>query len=562
VKKIKAGLLGTALILLFAPSVLRAQTTQLLNAVVEPDYTLTLDQSLPVDTRLYDSVDLSVPQDVGSRNLDYEFVKAYDSIGPVVSTEKEPGRYLLKFNSQNNGIQGMHIIYKVKPTLLSATSVFYDLTPQVDDIFLKSPTLTLTYPSSLKLIDSDPPSISDSPVQVAYPLTPNGGLFLISFLKNPLPSGYTTATEGIFHIVGTPAQVERLVRIVHPLTFAKQAFTDTLGNFGHDEVWVVVNNLSGQGGLVVDAGGIMRGNKVIEVDPEDLTNGSNDTVMGELILHELTHSVVQKNTFHKEEKVANWFDEGMAVFIEHYFGKKYLHDPDYFIAPGPDGTNWVYQDLYQHFSENDVLKRYQKPFAYDVPKTSADVDDFYTHAGLVFENFHALVGDEGMKTFMQKLNQLHSSGTDCLMCDTNRILGIMSQMTGWTSDQLLFPYKGLPTFHGKIQPFIRNKLTQNEIDAILANYAKNKPLTKPSPAVIKPTTVIVDEPVKVTPIEETPQPVPVEVEDVQDAQKVQGDTRLGFVIVITALLVLGIGGVIFIRGLHGKGKSNPMDRVG
>ena len=85
------------------------------------------------------------------------------------------------------------------------------------------------------------------------------------------------------------------------------------------------------------------------------------------------------------------------------------------------------------------------------------------------------VNDTGMRDFISRLAKLHSCSYGFTTCDTHKILGIMSDISGLTQDQILFPYRNDPNFSQDVKPLVRNKLTQSEVDKILSDYTKQNP---------------------------------------------------------------------------------------
>ncbi len=457
----------------FLFSIAQAQTTQTMVGKINPDLSVTLDWSLPLDTDSYSDLNLTLPTNLGFMGIDYTLQSAYDAFGPIEPTAKGNATYNLRFNHLMAGVQGIHTVTHVLPAFVSPFFIGYDFTPMTDEFLFKSPTLDLTYPTSLRLIGSEPAYASASnPVHIAYPNNPNAGLIEVNFLKSPLPAGYVSVDQGIYTIVGSAVNVERVRKLVKGLDALPDAFRKILGTFGLDHVYIIVASFSGKGNFGTELGALKRSNDLIIFDTGNFVNGGDDVTLRETVVHELTHSVVSLNAYRTEEKFAPWFDEGMSVFMQHQVGREYLNDTDYYVAPGEDGKLEVFQNLFQHFSLKAVRARYEKPFVFEEP-TSGDaaINDFYTHAGLVFEHFYAVAGGQGMHALLDKMGRLGTCSTDeAPLCDTDRILAVMSGISGLSKDQLLFPYKGDANFNAEIKQYIREPLTQAEIDAILSKY--------------------------------------------------------------------------------------------
>ncbi len=464
----------------FLFSISHAQTTQVISGQINADLSALVDHSLPLDTNQYNNIDYIIPNDVGIMGINYSFLNAYDNSGPAIVTSKGNLKYNLKFNKDYMGVQSMHVKYNVPPAFVSPVFIGYDFSPVLDEIFLIKPALDLSYPANLELISSNPTYTGVNPIHIEY-ADKHNGLIEVNFLRKPLPADYIRSDVGMFTIIGKPSQVDRLKRIAGNLKFLPDSMRQMLGVFDLDRIYLIVADFSGKGHFFSEVGAFRRSDNIFIIDPTNFTSEASDITFGEMIIHEITHSIVYRNTYNKEEKFAPWFDEGMSVFAAQTLGEKYLGDTEYYISPGPDGSPWVWQELFQRFSEKQLLDRYNKNFDFDVPAEGLNgnldnINDFYTHTGIVIKNFYLKVGDQGMRTFMKRMSQFHSCGYTKDQCDTNKIIALMSELSGLTRDQLLFPYKGDSDFKNKIKPLIRNKLTQDQTDKILDEYnVKIKP---------------------------------------------------------------------------------------
>ncbi len=444
-----------------------AQVQQKISGHIDGNMDANISEYLSNDTNLYSSLNFLLPVNVGISAVNYKLIGASDSAGPIQYSYKGNYEYNFPFNRTGLGFQDVRIDFKVPPALVSPTFVGFDFAPLVG---LKDTTLNITYPLSLEFIGSKPESSTRDKVSVHYPESQSAGIVEINFIQKNLPEGYRKVEEGRFVIVGTEDEIANLRKVVAPLSFLPELYTDTLGKFDLDKIWIFSANFAGKGNFLHDAGAFMRSDNIILMDKSVFTNSLMTTLeMQKTIIHELTHSIVQRNTFHGEEKYTPWFDEGIAVFVENYAADKYLVGKDYWIAENEQGQPAVFLDYSFRFTRDQLIQRYKEGnFYYDVPKNDKVVNDFYYHAGLVFYNFF-LKTDGDLKSFVARLATLYSSGANCNTCDTNRILKIMEEMSGMTREQILFPYKNDPDFQSKISyPLIvRDQYTQEEVDKML-----------------------------------------------------------------------------------------------
>jgi len=446
-----------------------AEESQKIIVSVDPN---TLDayvnHSLPLNTNEYTSVDVSVPKDVGMMKIGYEFLGAFDSGGRIIAEKQGDKTYRLTTNIRNKGDQAIFSQFKVPVAYNTPAFVGYDFTVFTDALFLKKPYLEMNIPSSLEFLSSDPIAIQSNSIHIDYPIGANKGIIQLNFIYSELPADFVKKEVGIFTLIGTESEVKKLEAAVENLSYINQIFGEMVGDFNIDSIMISSADLSGKGGFYTDAGAFAREPNIIIFDKENLKNISNYDLQT-TIVHEIAHLVILDKVFSGEEKEAAWFDEGIAVFFQNYAMDDFFNKEGYWIEKDENGIESVYWSNYQRFTKEQLKERYKGQFYFDIPKDSSMINDFYTHSGLVFTNFYFLTGKEGMKKLFTELSMLNSSGVNCNGCDTKKIINIMENISGRSEEELLFPYRNDPEFDVKVSPLVRESLTQEQVDSILAN---------------------------------------------------------------------------------------------
>ncbi len=456
---------------IFITSFVSATGTQSIVGTIDEDLNVNFNQSLPVDTNEYGSVDVAIPQNIGYMKAKYNFLSAYDAKGKATIKPMNNGILRLTFNEFSKGVQDMNVNFETTPSFNTPVFAGYDFTVFTDDPFLKSPSLKITYPSSLEFIGSSPRSSASQSVQISYPESKYAGPIYLNFLKNPLPQGYIRKESGIFTLVGTEKEVTILERTVQNLTFIPEMYAGFMDDFPLDRIWIITADLSGRGDFFTESGGFARDPHVIIMERSMLMQLAQKQFpdLQAMIVHEIAHHVVNKKVFGGQQKRTNWFDEGIATFFQLYAADTYFNKEGYWVVNGE-----VLQSTFK-FTKDELKKRYQGQFYFDVPMDTKSVNDFYAHSGLVFFNFYLLTGKEGMRKLFDELSELQPSDDSCVQCDTQKILKIMESISGKSEQEILFPYKNDPDFDIKITPLTRKEITPSQASQIIADDYTSSP---------------------------------------------------------------------------------------
>lgn len=419
-----------------------------------------INQSLPFDTDNYNSFKIKEIKGLSSRLVDYIF-KNISSDENIATFTYENDIISINYD-RLAGIKDISLYFESRPSFNTDFFVSYDFAVYNDLEFLKSPYFEISYPKELILIETYPKSSEKDPIKIDYPENPNLGPISIYFIKKEIPLEYEKEEYNQFKIIGKKELAKKVLNPTKNLNFIPELFKDLTGNYPLDNIWIFIINLSG--GKYSELGGESHEPNIILLDEEWISQKSISYIqIQKTIIHEIMH-LVNNRLFNHEQKYTPWLDEGLPTFAEIYAVKNYMDLDDCWIEKH-DNETFIYKNE-NKFTKEELLERYNQSFYFSDPTNESELRDFYRHAGLVFYNLYISLGKEKFHELYRTLESLKSSGDNCEMCDTNKVLDIIKQISNKSEQEILFPYKGSIEFDEKIKPLIRNDCTQKEIKQI------------------------------------------------------------------------------------------------
>jgi hypothetical protein len=464
VRRIAIGIVVVVGSVLFSSS---AYANQTIVGAIGSDDTLTYTDAVDVDASIYTQFEATIAQ-FGVAKVPQHFISSSDH--QVTLT----GDSLLIPLKHSSKIDTIHLTFSVDPAFHTPVFVGYDVSPYLGSYLSTTNPITITYPASLTFVGSTPRAqAGGASVALSYPQGDLYGPAALNFIASTTPAGYTRDEIGRFVAIVPDADAPFIASALKKLDpLMPQLFSGVFGLSLPDRVYIVEDNLSGKTGFFVDAGGYMRAPNVIVLDKTALIKMEGDELsLEKMLVHEMTHMVVSPVVFSGQEEGAQWFNEGVAVFMENYVADTYLGETPYRVVTTAAGKQELVLDLNDRLTPATVTARYAMPFEYQLPAnaSSNEIDLFYAHAGLVFYNYFRTTPKGTMKALIDALAPLPSSGT-CFSCDDVKILDTMARISGQSRDAILFPYRNDAARDKKLSPIIKSEYTQAQVNTIVAAY--------------------------------------------------------------------------------------------
>jgi Peptidase family M1 domain len=442
-----------------------AFASQVITGEVKIDKNLYYTHSIEFDAGKYKKLNVD--------NSPYGVFQVQPTFIESTSHKVKPKKGYVEVQLQKNTVNTINLSLKVKPVVDTPVFQTYDLAPFIGSFLGESNPVSVKYPESFQYIGGVPtiPTDAQSEVKLNYPDNDYLGVISLSFIPDALPPNYFKETYGMYTIIGTRYEIDSVKEAVKDLGFLPSFFQEITGQVPQPRLYIVTGRLSNRGILYTNMGGILRRPNILILDKENFDETTSYIPsLTKLIIHETAHAEFVPLVYGGENFAGAWLDEGLAVFAANYVADHYLDEGDYFIDYDEDGNAQVYQDLNDRYTPKSLSALYKRKFMYDVPNDETWLTDFYAHAGLVIYSFYKDVGSKGMREFIQGVSALRSTDGSCSKCEAKKILAIMSKISGKSTDQLLYPYKGSKQLFKDLAPIIKNDYTEEEVWNILEEY--------------------------------------------------------------------------------------------
>ncbi|MBI4209928.1 MAG: hypothetical protein HY544_00255 [Candidatus Diapherotrites archaeon] len=436
--------------------------TQHVKVAIDGNMVAHVEHAFPLDTGEYASFVFSPPAGLGHNKVAATVKGAYDSVGEIKSVAEKEGKYTIRPNLGQTGVQDIIVRYDVWPDINSGTLVSYAFTVYLEPMFFKSPELEISYPDSLELVSSDPDFVSADPVTIRYPDTNMPKQIIVNFVRKMPEGGAKKVEAGIFTIAASQEHIDMIRPAAEALDFLPEMFEKTAGGYGLGRILVLVADISS------DEGAHASVPSVIVINRKYLEENHQPAVVQDILVHETAHLVMNRLVFRTLDNSAPWFNEGTAVFFANHALSDYLHDPGYWVTyDEATGIAYLSQSNWDKPSPEKLKSLYARGFAF-IPQGAESVHDFYAHAGVVFSNFYGVAGDSGFRKLISGLSDVYPAGESCKGCDTEHILSLMSEISGLDTNELLYPFRESPDFEAEVSRLngVSRAYSQEEVDQI------------------------------------------------------------------------------------------------
>ncbi len=415
------------------------------------------------DTRLY----VAEPAAYGTAvSTQYKITSVQDLIKRSIPFQKyQDDITTFAWDSSNSSANQTYVVnYAITPYFKQPVAMYEILLSPFAGGF--EPVVTVTYPSSWKLLNSYPVASSTAPGKLSITYAgyrTDSKPVLLMFDTN---TGVVQQV-GRFTVSGTADEVQKISAAINTIPDIDTLLKTKTGLTLPSRVFIVSDNLSAVGQLGYEAEAV-AGNPNVIVFNNKLTKNKSTEELAELLGHELLHLAINEmNIYGGSRYFSPFFDEGAAVYFQGIVHKSVFTDAQKRIlneelgrthVVGPQQAETLYDFTFDtHFQEGTG------PYG---------ISGSYRRAGLTFARFADAAGPTGFPKLMAALKNSRPENV-YYGDDSESILTNMKNISGLTRAQLESPGKTERDISGVVSRISHPDNDEEQSVEIVTNYIQN-----------------------------------------------------------------------------------------
>lgn len=238
---------------------------------------------------------------------------------------------------------------------------------------------------------------------------------------------YEIKKYGQYVLVTPKNRTAQVLGSVRDIGFSNTMFKKIFDKTIDGPVLLVVTPFSRLGALSKESSGFtLNPHRLVFIDTSVISFQASLLYAKKILIHELTHILLESVPTIQGDTHLNWVNEGLAVYADIYASENYLYPKSSLadIKKIPINSRLL----------NDTEKQniYSREFNFDVSSNTVDRPrtQTYSHLGTIFYNYFKL------KNSAPEFLKYISACTDCSNID---VLNWMASKSGLSKQQLLYP---------------------------------------------------------------------------------------------------------------------------